>query len=329
MPKSFLLIPIIIMFMNTICLADAVFTKNGREIKGVVVEEYDDRVVISTYKGEESILKEEIEEVRYDIPEENLSRLAALYKDKGEYKTALALYRKAYKLQPDFKEARDGMLLAQNLIFNKQEAYRKKQVSMRQDTERNLGAAQEESPDPRDAMQSRIKKVWETVGVEVMEDPATEQIAVKDVLEKSPADIHGIKQGDIILAIWGKLTRYMSPRDVMDLLLSEDITELRLTIMRRLNIKLAEDALLGGAKHRLGGAFEMLLEGLTVSDVKPDGPFHSAGVKNGDLVAYLDGKPTRYMSLPSAYELIEETDKDVIEIGIHRAVVLWKKRGER
>ena len=101
--------------------------------------------------------------------------------------------------------------------------------------------------------------------------------------------------------------------------------ELRMVIEREVTVVLNDPTIMGGAKNRLGGEFSILWDGLTVSEVEDTGPLHKAGLFKDDLIALLDGQPTRYMPLSAAYGLVEKTKKENIEVSINREIVLWKR----
>ena len=65
--------------------ADSITLADGKEEKGIVVEEYGDRIVISTYEGEKTILKKNIRTMNFDLPEQNLSKLGDNAVAKREY----------------------------------------------------------------------------------------------------------------------------------------------------------------------------------------------------------------------------------------------------
>jgi len=90
-------------------LADAIYLKDGKEVKGIVVEEYADRVVISTYEGEQMLPKSDIDNIEYDFVEQNLVKLGDRYKERHEFEKAYFYYEKAIKTNPDYKVARERM----------------------------------------------------------------------------------------------------------------------------------------------------------------------------------------------------------------------------
>ena len=70
MRKSIIPVIVIILFSN-LAYADTVIMKNKTKIKGLVVDEYVDRVALSTIEGEKYILRKEIDTIEYDTPEQN------------------------------------------------------------------------------------------------------------------------------------------------------------------------------------------------------------------------------------------------------------------
>ena len=78
--------------------ADTVYLENGEKMKGVIVEEYHDRVVISTYEGEKSILKKDVHTISYDLVEQNLVVLGDSYADRNKHGEAYFYYKKAVKI---------------------------------------------------------------------------------------------------------------------------------------------------------------------------------------------------------------------------------------
>jgi tetratricopeptide (TPR) repeat protein len=94
---------IFLLFLSLSCnsAADTVIMKSRERVKGVVVEEYSDRVRISTMEGEREILKNGIERIVYDLEEQNLTNLADFYMDRGMYKMAYHYYEQALNVNPE------------------------------------------------------------------------------------------------------------------------------------------------------------------------------------------------------------------------------------
>ena len=66
-----------------IALGDTVYLNDGKEKKGIVVEDYTDRIVLSTYEGEKTLFKKNISKVVYDLTEQNLVKLGDKYGPAG------------------------------------------------------------------------------------------------------------------------------------------------------------------------------------------------------------------------------------------------------
>ena len=57
-------------------LSDTVYTKEGKELKGIIVEDYKDRIIFSTIDGQITVLKSDVKELYFDTEEQNLIKLA-------------------------------------------------------------------------------------------------------------------------------------------------------------------------------------------------------------------------------------------------------------
>lgn len=321
--KYGLILPLFLLSICEVLCADTILLKDGQGLKGVVVEDYHDRVVFSTEKGEICLLKNDIEKIAYDITEENLVKLGAFYKDKGDYKLALYYYEAAYKLNPNMKEAQEGTLLVTNTMFRKGESDLEKEVTLRQDTEEKMGRpASKETKEP-EPQAAEVKGLSDTVGISI--ENIGQAIKVNKVLRKSPADEAGIKEGDVIISIWGKLIKYTPLKDVYGLFLNNNISEFRVTVSRDKSIVLRRNHIFGSAEDMIGARLTMEFEGLVVSELKPGGPLESAGVLKGDRIARLAGNPTRYMPLATVYKLIEDINGNSLDLEIQREIIFWKR----
>jgi len=321
--KYFLILPLFLFLIAKGLYADTVLLKDGQELKGVVVEDYHDRIVLSTEKGEIGVFKKEIDRISYDTKWEDFVKLGALYKDKGDYKPALYYYEAAYKLNPDSKEARDGISLVTNVMFRKKESDLEKEVALRQDTEERMGKAVSGEVFEAKATEASINKLWNSVGLAI--ENTGSDIKVRSVLKDSPAGKEGIKGGDEVISIWGKLVKYMQLEEVYSLFLASNVSEIRVNIARDKSVEVKKSRVFGGAEDMTGARLSMELEGLTVSDIKEEGPFKKAGILKGDMITRLGGVSTRYMPLEIAYKIIEDLKGDSLDLEIQREVILWRK----
>ena len=87
------------------------------------------------------------------------------------------------------------------------------------------------SQDDLDAFKEDIDREFAGVGMEIMVDPETSQLAVRSPMEGMPAHRAGILAGDRILAIDDKSTSGMALPDAMALLRGPEGSPLKLTIL--------------------------------------------------------------------------------------------------
>src|SRR4030042_5854565 len=101
--------------------ADTVYIKDGEEIKGIVVEEYTDRLVISTYEGEKTFFKKNIDRIIYDLTEQNLVMLGDKCMSREEFEKAYFYFDKAGRENPGYQLASDRMNYVTGYFFRKDE----------------------------------------------------------------------------------------------------------------------------------------------------------------------------------------------------------------
>lgn len=298
--------------------ADTITLKNNRVIKGVIVEDYHDRVIISTHEGEQFFKKSDILRVFYGTDEQNFLKLAKMSVDRGRYQEAYAYYDRALRANPKSKEARSGKVYVQNFIYKSKE--KKKLFDIRR------RSSFEEFGDPL-AGEGRSgegsEDLKKNIGLELIMAETNPQVI--EVVNDSPAHKANIQEGDYIISIWGRLTGYMSMKQVTDILLEKSTNERAITIERNALVKIdKERGFLANIDNLIGASFSMELDGLTVSAVKMRGPAERAGVKKGDLIVAIDGASTRYMPLKIAVEMIHESKRDTVELTLRRNVNIWE-----
>ncbi len=103
--------------------ADTILLKNEKEIKGLVVERYADRIILSTEKGEIPILLSGIKKIDYDDAEQNFMQVGRAYEAENKYGEALAYYEKALEANPNFEEAKKAAASAASSSDNRRFVY--------------------------------------------------------------------------------------------------------------------------------------------------------------------------------------------------------------
>lgn len=301
-----------------ISVGDTILKKDGERLKGVVVEDYKDRIVLSTMDGEKVIMKSNIERIIYDLEEQNLTSLADMYQDRGMYKTAHYYYEEALKINPEYKKAREGLNYTAGLAQQTKRRRKLDHISrMNEEKLFRRGGPVEEMASEKD----RLKK---SLGIELDDVEGSYKIA--SVIPDSAAAKGGLKKGDVIVAAWGRTITYMQPGEVMKKLLSAESVEVRLTIERTVMMDLA--SLKENYPSIIGVQFEFSeMEGLMVKEVTDKSPALKAGIRKGDQLMEVQGESTRYMALNEVEGIIKSRKGETLSLKVKRDVVLWKKFG--
>ena len=313
-------------FASSDIFADTVSTRDGKEIRGIVVEDYKDRIKFSTADGEIMLMKSDIRELDFDSEEDNLVKLANQAQEHRDYDTAFAYYEKAQKLNPVSKQVRDGLVFVQSYLYRKDELKKQDAVNKLAALENNGGAGGLAFNNEEEELKEAAEKLKDSRGLTLKLKGNAIQIA--SVLPDSPAFESDIKKGDLLVAIWGKLVGYMTLKDILDILVKKSPLETRCTIERIVEAPINKNRnLLSGTNDLIGCDFSMEFDGLTVTRVKDDGPASSSGIMKDDLVVAIDGQSTRYMPLKNAIEIIKNSKEDNVKLTIRREVALWGKGG--
>jgi len=315
--KINLILFVFILFTAEICRADTVTLKNGDLVKGVILENYADRILVSTYEGEKSIMKSRIANLKYDAQEDNLLSLGEHHREKGDFDDAYFYYKKAYKVNPGLKAAKDGIILSKQAFFEKERQRHEGAVEKRRIIEEFKSKGRfDEVPEDKERV------LRDVLGIALKMDGINS--IVGRIEGRSVAEISGIRLGDRIIAIWSSLTGFLSKDEVISRLIDRTPRELKLTIERDIKVGKKRHIFVRSTENFIGTRFVMQWDGLTVGDVIADGPAGRAGLKTGDLVMKIEGKPTRYMNAPNMHELIRKAQGEVA-FTIRREISVWKK----
>jgi len=306
--------------------ADTIYKKDGTELKGIVVEDFRDRLTFSTVDGEISVMKEDIGEIAFDSEEDNLIKLAEQARERSDFVTAYAYYDKAAKLNPLSKVARDGMIFVQGLLFKKDEQQKEAVVAMQEEFERTGGAIVEEKSEKEKLSQAKAA-MMEKYGLVLLIKATDPEVA--DVLSESPAEAAGIRKSDKLIAVWGRLTGYMPLKDVLSLFLDKSSMEVKCTVERDVEVAVRDTASpFVNSILLIDAMLSMQFDGLTIGFVSEGGTAQKAGLAKDDLIVAVNGKGTRYMPLKRAMQEIQVMKGRVLPLTIRREVTIWG-RGER
>ena len=319
MPRVYRMLLIsFITFQVGVCasFSDTVIMKNRERIKGVVVEDYGDRIVLSTMDGEKQLLKKDIKRIIYDLEEQNLTSLADFYLDRGMYQTAYYYYEEALKINPEYKKAKEGISYAETYVKQTDRVRKLDHIQKLKETKQwQKGITDTDKKSEEDELRDMF-------GISLKNVDGSYTIV--DVLPGSSSAKSGLKKGDIILSTWGRTISYMQPDEVMKRLLSAETMEVRLSIARTmmLELKNVSGNYTGLTGIKLGFS-EM--EGMVVEDVTKGSIAARAGIRKDDVLVGVQGESTRYMSLKEVENIIKSRKDETISLEIERDVVIWKK----
>jgi C-terminal processing protease CtpA/Prc len=306
--------------------ADTVYKNDGGEIKGIVLEDYKDRIVMSTSNGEVEIMKSDIRELYFDDEEKSYIKIAEQARDRGDYGKSYEYYEKALQLNPNSKEAKEGAAFLQEYVYKKEQSLKREFIKKRAESESRMTTGEmfaglTEAP-PRAA-----DLVKESFGMELKENGNALEIVL--VERDSPAQKAGLMKNDRLVAVWGKLVPYMPISEVLGLLVKENYVRIECTVERMVEVRRnGSTSILKRGNGALGAYFCIRLGGLTVEDVNADSPAFEAGLKKDDLIVAIDGHSTRYMPLKKAVQLIKDSPQEIASLTIRRDILLLRKEKE-
>ncbi len=271
--------------------ADVIYDLEGGTLRGLVVEEHWDRIVVSTEWGEQTILRETIEEIFFDEPERNQLYLGNQALGAGEFSLAQGFFRKALRLNPNFQEANDAL-------------------GRLEDQEAKL-AAQFDLTQPVPVLLNRIGM---TVGL-------TDQFSqIRMIRADSPADRAGLSIGDLLISYWGESLGFLPVEEIARRILGPPRTAVTLTVQREVMLPSALPFERDWPAMQMG----MSRSGLTVLEVTPKGMAALTGLRLGDRIVRLDKQPTRYMPLSKARRVMAEAKETGVTLVIQRDITLQR-----
>ena len=295
-------------------LADTVIFEDGTRTKGLILEEFKDRVVLSTIEGEKVLMKEDIRSTIYDSEEKALIQEGRNHMKKGRYVKAYYTFQKVAEINPEIQEAYQKMDYLEAVIGEKSRDAVKRKI---------IGGRRELFPDSLEKSSSMLK---DSLGLILVQNGKYVQV---DKVLRGYGSGSVIKRRDKIVSVWGMMTAYMTTDEVAELLVSSG--EVLAVIERTTETHFSRPE---GLWYRLypmryrkviGASLAIDLEGLHVNDISRGGPFDAAGLEKGDMIVRIKGKNTRYMPVKEIRSLIEDSRGEEVEIVIRRNVKLWLK----
>ena len=312
-----IIIFITIIFIATSLYADTIILKNKTRVKGLVVEEYADRIVLSTSECENDIFRNDIDNIEYDTAEQNFMRLGKYYEEKGWYDKASFYYKKAMEANPDYKEARDAYLTSHARIWRDEEKRVKKDISLH-----TMAMEWQRSKNKKTVLSpiSKEKLLKETIGISLSEKDGI--FKIDEVVPGSSAAKSGIAKGDFLVGIWGRLIRHSKPEYVMNELLGPRYSEVKVLIEKEILVPV------GAGKNlykELGISTGFEYEGLVIKDIVSGKKAELSGLKKRDFIIAIDRNITRYLPMDKVIGLINSPKSNNIIFTVRRSLILRRE----
>ncbi len=294
--------------------ADTVTLKNGKLLKGLVVERHEDRIILSTESGEIPILLRGVKEVKYDDPEQSLYQMGRMYESQSKLGEALSFYEKAAELNPDFEEARNAATgVRSRLLASQSQGPRnemEKQQAIQDSWSQGRGPVSETTtkPSPAKLLKDRMGLSLEKKG---------DWVLLGFVESKKTAALAGLKKGDRLVSIDGVSLRYLSPVVVCEKMLEPRLSTFTLEIERDLFIKQAERN-----PSKLGFDMGLEYEGIRIKKSRAESAADMAGLKEDDYLVGVNGTSTRYFAVKKAAVLIQNSKTERLVLTVRRNAML-------
>jgi len=285
------------LFPQADCGADAIYLNDGNVLKGLVVEEHHDRVLLSTLDGEKAVPRSDIDEIFFDALEQNYYYLANRFLDEGDFEHAEKFYAKALSVNPDYSEIRKGLLRL------------------------------------KDEKEKNIKK-WKPADLQgLLREQGSISIAREDdfcVVRGVFREDSQLRPGDAITAVWDVSSKFMSAEEVAARITGIPGTRATITIERDIKVRLARAPWyfrMFGRQRKESLPLTMEPEGLTVGKLGSASSAVKSGLRAGDRIIAIEGASTRYMPLRKARALIHDEAIKGIRVMVRRDIDLERAFG--
>ncbi len=308
------------LFFCSNLLADTITLKNGKDLKGLVVEQHADRIILSTDKGEIPILSKGIRNIQYDEAEQNFMKIGKAYEAEGKLGEALAYYAKAVEINPNFEEAKKAAIGVRNRFWSQALEGPRNEIEKKQLIYDAWGQGRPMDELIRKQELKQAAALREGLGVSL--EKKGDWIRFDFVDSKKAAAVAGLRKNDRLVSIDGRSLRYLSEEVVRKDLLLPRFSNFTLEFERDCFVHKETSA----ARIRdLGFKLKLEYQGLLVQSVQGNGRVWEAGLRDGDLLTHVDGTATRYMPLKKVVQLIENSKEDRIVFTIRRQALLARR----
>lgn len=311
MPSLFLLL------QSGIASADTLHLKNGKDLKGLIVEEHADRIVLSTEKGELPILRSGIKSIEYDDEAQNFYQAAKAYEEEKKLGEALAYYEKAVAINPNFEEAKKASIGVRNKLWATSTEGPIQEIEKQQTLYDDWGQGRPSDERAKKETLEDSRALREGMGVSLEEKG--EWVRLSFVDSKKGGSLAGLKKNDRLVAIDGNSLRYLSPAVIARKMLAPRHSSFTLEVERDCFLRKPQARI---PLKKLGLKLVLEYRGVVVRSTESGSLAEEAGLKPEDLVVRVDGVSTRYLPLKKLTKIIEGSSSDRVVFTVQRSALL-------
>lgn len=309
------------LFLCSPVWADTLIMKNNKEVRGLIVEQHEDRYILSTENGEIPILRKSVKEVQFDSPEQNFMNIATSLEKAGKLDQALAYYNKAIEANPNSTDARNAALGVRNRLTAVSSEGPRNEVEKQQLLLESWTQGKNFEDVAKEKKTQDAKSLREGLGVTL--EKKGDWVRFEYVDPKKPGGLAGLKRGDRLVSIDGLSLRYLQPDSIMKTMLVPRFSSFTLEYERDVFLHLEE--LSSKKLNDLGLKLKLEYQGIVVHSVKKGSEAQRAGLLPKDLIVSVDGQSTRYMPIKKLAQLVEKTAEDRSVFTVRRSAVIARR----
>jgi C-terminal processing protease CtpA/Prc len=293
-------------------ISDIVYTDTGI-IEGVVVEEAQDKIIISIPSGNKEIERKDIKNIEYSDSKDNLVFLAEMASNNKDYAKAYYLYEKILMLDPDFSKAKENIKKIEPYIVSHsgQKDWELSYEHFQRDEDSVSGATDTLSNNAQ-----KTEKLMQEFGLVL--GRSTGRIIVRESFTGGKAYSSGVRANDYFKNINGKNTYYVGLFDAVNTIVESE--RVNLVIERQLQCWIPQGgAIYQASTSRIHGLDLLASEkGIFVLSISEDSIFKKAGLSKSDIIVSIDGIDCGNVSTDKMFDIFQKKQGGYVYLIINR-----------
>ena len=293
-------------------------------MKGLIVEQHEDRVIVSTEQGETPVMRDKISEIEYDDPAQTFLQIGESHEKAERWGEALAYYEKALQAQPELEDAKRAVVRVRNRFWSKSASGPSSEIEKRQELYDHWGEVKKAPARTEENIQDRSRDEARSLeeGLGLVLEQKGDWTKVSQVSPKKDAAFAGLKRGDRLVSLDGLSLRYLNADVVRDKLLVPSRAVFTMEFER--DCALTKTGFEKSVSE-FGFKAELEYRGAVVASVEPEKAAARAGLKENDLLVTAGGAPMRYTPLKKLLNLLLEGPPDSAVLSVRRSVTMTRK----